>query len=161
MDRTDEESPERDNIRISGTAQEDIQTNPYLADAVNEVMRRKKWSFTQAQRETGITASTINRMTKGMGAKASTIMRFARAVKGDLARWNLIAVGMDPDKGELVYSNTTTPADKVYESATVRVENGTMVEFVVSQKTRKTFQANQALIRAWVAVAELQEPTGE
>lgn len=70
--------------------------NQLLAHAVTRVLARQNWSLQQAEIQTGIPASTINRMKHGQKVKAETVMRFGKASGESPETWGRLALGM-PD----------------------------------------------------------------
>lgn len=89
-------------------AQPEEGVNVVLRDEVERVMTARGWSLQQAEIVTGIPATTINRMRKGLGVKAPTVIRFGTAIGEDRQRWAMVALGVKPEPApsssrEIVY----------------------------------------------------------
>jgi hypothetical protein len=69
-----------------------------LGREVERVLAAHGWSLQAAEVATGIPASTINRMRKGLAVKLPTILRFGEAVGEHLTYWGMVAVGMPPSQ---------------------------------------------------------------
>ena len=72
--------------------------NVVLQTHVERVFQRRGWtSFQEASHATGVPASTIQRLRAGLNVRPQTAVRFGMGAGEAPERWELIAVGHDPD----------------------------------------------------------------
>jgi hypothetical protein len=91
------------------------EVNGVLRREVERVLHVRAWSLQDAEIATGIPASTINRMRKGLAVKAPTVIRFGLAIGETRDYWAKVALGMEPADSVIGSKREPSP-EIVYET---------------------------------------------
>lgn len=102
-----------------------------LQREVERVLTARNWSLLRAEMQTGISSGTINRMKKGLNVAAKTVVEFGAKVGEPVERWQMVAVGRDPDA-------VTTDGDRLLPAQPVlSPEMEQILEYIEDPETRE------------------------
>jgi hypothetical protein len=127
--------------------------NVALRREVERVMSERGWSLQQAEVATGIPATTINRMRKGLAVKTPTVIRFGIAVGEGRERWAMVALGVAPPgslggEGAPVREITYTPDEDSIPVPEGYHDLDTASRLMVRHAAEEAFRALVAAMRA-------------
>lgn len=89
-----------------------------LAQAVSRVLRERNLNFEQAHIRTGVSASTIRRMSLGLNVRPDNVLQFAEKMGvQDIGVWERLAIGKLPDEQPKKTDPLLSVADDIDVSA--------------------------------------------
>ena len=130
-----------------------------MAQAMNEYLEKRKWTLRQAGIATGVSYTTIDRISKGQNVNADQIARFAYKISEPGRHYETVLHWLKLAKKDdfvSILSAVTATAQRVPDEAKTRVElaNGREVFVLPSGREVEATPENIALIETMFGALE-------